>query len=233
MQHASFMTRAAGQYGWVLLGVLGCAASQTTRTEQPSQNAAAPGQVHMHDPPAAQASSATPARSLGALEPVHAVAVADEPPVKQSIEPTQAPAPIRVATQTAPRPYALREGDLVLPVGLIVHSVPKGVSVRIVQEQGGGDVWEILDAHGRRAALLKAESLASGALPQGALLSQTANARSVGQRTDWGAAHVKVVTERFLNENHVFTIERRAEGTAWIWSGLELSGRAAASGSAH
>jgi hypothetical protein len=163
---------------------------------------------------------------------VHAVAVADEPPVKQSIEPAQAPAPIRLATQTASRPYALRDGDLVLPVGLIVHNVPKGVSVRIAQEQGGGDVWEILDARGRRAALLKAESLASGALPRGALLPQTANARSVGQRTDWGAAHVKVVIERFLNENHVFTIERRAEGTGWIWSGLELSSHAAPSGSA-
>jgi hypothetical protein len=226
------MTRAAGQYGWVLLGTLGCAASQTTRTEQPGQNSAAPGQVHMHEPPAALASPTTAPRPLGALEPVQASALADEPAVKQSIEPAHAPAPIRLAPQAAPRPYALRGDALVLPVGLIVHGVPKGVSVRIVQEQGGGDVWEILDARGRRAALLKAESLASGALPQGALLVQTASARSVGERTDWGAAHVKVVTERFLNENHVFTIERRAEGTAWLWSGLELSSPAAASGRA-
>jgi hypothetical protein len=233
MQRASFMTRAAGLYGWVLLGALGCATSQSTRTEQPGQNSAAPGQVHMHEPPAAHASPAASARPLGALEPVHTVAVADDPPVKQSIEPAQTPAPIRLATQTAARPYALRDGNLVLPVGLIVHSVPKGVSVRIVQEQGGGDVWEILDARGRRAALLKAESLTSGALPPGALLPQTASARSVGQRTDWGAAQVKVVTERFLNENHVFTIERRAEGTAWIWSGLELSSHAAGGGSAE
>jgi hypothetical protein len=59
------------------------------------------------------------------------------------------------------------------------------------------------------------------------LLPQTAAARQSGQRTDWGAARVKVVADRFLGENHVYTIERRAEGTAWIWSGLELSANAA------
>jgi hypothetical protein len=213
------------QLGCVLCA-LGCAGSQT-RPEPASQPATTPGQLQMHDP-SALASPAVSARPLGTLEPVRTPAIQQEPPSAQpSAAPVQPPAPIHVDAQAAPRPYALRDTDLVLPTGLIIHRVPKGVSVRVVQEQGGGDVWEVVDAHGRRSALLKAESLASGALSQGALLSQTANARSVAQRSDWGGASVKVVIDRFLNENHLYTIERRAEGTAWIWSGLELSSHAA------
>jgi hypothetical protein len=40
----------------------------------------------------------------------------------------------------------LRDGNLVLPTGLIIHGVPKDVSVRIVQEQSGGDLWEVMEA---------------------------------------------------------------------------------------
>jgi hypothetical protein len=232
MDCASFTTRPSCESSRLLqlgclLCALGCAGSQT-RTEQPSQPATAPGQVQMHDPNAVVSTS-----SLGTLEPVHTPALQPESPKPPSAAAAQATAPIHVAAQTPPRPYALRDGNLVLPTGLIIHRVPKGVSVRVVQEQGGGDVWEVVDARARRIALLKAESLTIGAVPQGALLSQTANARSVGQRSDWGAASVKVVTDRFLNENHLYTIERRAEGTAWIWSGLELSSRPSETGRAE
>jgi hypothetical protein len=113
-----------------------------------------------------------------------------------------------------------------LPSGLIIHGVPKSVSVRTVREQAGGDVWEITDARGRRLALLKAESLGRTVLPSSERLDELASARSVGQRSDWGAPRVDVVSERILNENYLYTIERRTQGTAWIASGLEFSGRA-------
>ena len=171
------------------------------------------------------------ARPLGSLEPVRVTSAPVEPRPRPPVAPrVQVPTPIRVDPIPPPRPYALRDCQLVLPAGLIVHSVPKGVSARIVREQGGGEVWEIVDARGRRLALLRAESLGGAELPPGALLQQTATARGIGPRSDWGAARVKVVSDRFLDENHVYTIERRAEGTAWIWSGLELSSHAAQSG---
>jgi hypothetical protein len=207
------------------LWALGCAGSQPP-IQQPSATAVAePGQLEMRNPDAMPSPVAS-ARPLGTLDLIHAASVQAESPRMQPVEPrVQAPIPIRIDPLPAPRFYALHDSKLVLPAGLIVHRVPKGVVVRIVQEQGGGEVWEIVDARGRRLALLRAESLGRGA--PGALLSQAAAARKSGQRTDWGAARVKVVTDRFLSENHVYTIERRAEGTAWISSGLELSGNAA------
>jgi hypothetical protein len=207
------------------LWALGCAGSQPP-IQQPSETAvAAPGQLQMRNPDAMPSPLAS-ARPLGTLDLVKAAQVQAESPRPHPVElRVQAPIPIRIDPLRAPRSYALHDSKLVLPAGLIVHRVPKGVAVRIVQEQGGGEVWEIVDARGRRLALLRAESLGRGA--PGALLPQTAAARQSGQRTDWGAARVKVVADRFLGENHVYTIERRAEGTAWIWSGLELSANAA------
>jgi hypothetical protein len=97
------------------------------------------------------------------------------------------------------------------------------VAVRSLRAAEGSDLWEIVDARGRRMALLRAEAVRGGSHARGDLLSRSSAARSVAQRSDWGATRVKVLTDRFLGENHIYTIERRAEGTAWIWSGLELS----------
>jgi hypothetical protein len=110
-----------------------------------------------------------------------------------------------------------------LPFGLVIHGVPKSVSVRTVREQAGGDVWEITDARGRRLALLKAESLGRRLVTRSGRLDELASARSVGRRSDWGAPRVNVLSERFLAEDYLYTIERRTEGTAWIASGLDIS----------
>ena len=122
-----------------------------------------------------------------------------------------------------PRTYPVRQGQLALPSGLIIHNVPASVSVRTLREQGGGDVWELTDAQGRRLALLKAESLARTPVSRNERLSELESARSVGTRTDWGAPTVQVVSERILSETYLYTIERRAKGTSWIASGLELA----------
>jgi hypothetical protein len=84
-------------------------------------------------------------------------------------------------------------------------------------------VWEITDVRGQRLALLKEESLHRTLLPRGERLDDLGSAHSIGQRSDWGAARVNVVSERFLNENYLYTIERRTKGTAWIASGLDFS----------
>ena len=179
----------------------------------------------MRHPDEVRASDAATAGPLGELEPVNAAKPLAESGAPQ---PTAAQAavlrPLQVAPGSVPQPYALREGQLILPSGLIIHGVPKSVSARTLREQGGGELWEIVDARGRRLALLKVESLGRMPLPGGAGLNQLSSARSVGPRSDWGAPHVDVVSERFLSESHVYTIERRTKGTAWIASGLDLSG---------
>lgn len=166
---------------------------------------------------------------LGELETVRAPAAQAEsrsPRPAQPSGPAAAPPralpPIRIAAAASPRAYALRDAALVLPGGLIIHNVPKGLGVRTAPAADGGELWEVVDARGRRMALLKAEAIRRGA-SEGTLLSRTTAARSVGERSDWGARRIKVVSDRFLGENHVYTIERRADGTAWIWSGLELA----------
>jgi len=172
-------------------------------------------------------SSAALTRSLGVLEPVNATKPrAEARPPHPRASYARPPRPILVAQDSVPRAYALRDGRLMLPFGLIIHGVPKSVSVRTVREQAGGDVWEITDARGRRLALLKAESFGRTVLPSSERLGELASARSVGQRSDWGAPRVNVVSERILNENYLYTIERRTKGTAWIASGLELSAHA-------
>jgi hypothetical protein len=209
-----------------VMSALGCAASQpATRASNMSQPApvAAPGELPMRRPDDVR-SSAARMRGLGVLEPVHAA----KPRVEaRSSQPTAAgprtPRPIQVAPDSVRERYAVRDGQVLLPSGLIIHGVPKTVSVRSVREQGGGDVWEIVDARGERLALLKAESLSRSLVPRGASLNELAGARSVGPRSDWGAPHVKVVSESVLSENYVYTIERRAKGTEWIASGLEFS----------
>ena len=169
-------------------------------------------------------SSAVPSRPLGVLEPASAAKPLAEP---RAAQPRAAGArtlrPILVASDSVPRAYALRDGRLTLPSGLIIHRVPKSVSVRTLREHAGGELWEIVDARGQRIALLKAQALARTALPNSARLEDLTSARSVGPRSDWGAPHVDVVSERFLSERYVYTIERRAKGTDWIASGLELS----------
>lgn len=170
--------------------------------------------------------SAAKTDELGTLPLVHAGAPRATPKPKHS-QPTAARNkefyPIQVAEDSAPRPYPLRDRQLTLPSGLIIHGVPKSVSVRTVRERAGGDVWEITDARGRRLALLKAESLHRRLWTTTARSDELANARSVGHRTDWGAPRVNVVSERFLSESYVYTIERRTDGTGWIASGLEFS----------
>jgi hypothetical protein len=174
--------------------------------------------------------SATSTRELGVLETVDAATPRSEARAPQpAAAQARAPRPIHVARDSVPRAYATRAGQLTLPSGLVIHGVPSSVSVRVVREQTGGEVWEIMDARGRRLALLRAESLGRIPLPAGQDLGQLASARSVGKRGDWGAPRVDVVSERILSESHVYTIERRTTGTAWIASGLDLSGRDARS----
>ena len=168
--------------------------------------------------------SAAQTRSLGVLAPVRATTPRAESRAPQpSAARPQSPRPIRVAADSVPQRYTVRDGRLLLPSGLIIHGVPKTVAIRSVREQGGGEVWEILDARGGRLALLKEESLSRSLVPRGARLDELGNARSVGTRIDWGAPRVQVVSERIFGENYVYTIERRAKGTSWIAGGLELS----------
>lgn len=216
----------------MLRGCLSCAAACATTSQPESQAAttpeaaplpAAPGQLRMRHPDEVR-SSAIPARPLGVLEPANAAKPLAEP---RTLQPRAAGArrllPLQVASDTAPRAYALRDGRLTLPSGLVIHRVPKSVSVRTVREHAGGELWEIVDARGQRVALLKAQALARTAVPNSARLEDLTSARSVGPRSDWGAPRVDVVSERFLSERYVYTIERRARGTDWIASGLELS----------
>jgi hypothetical protein len=208
-----------------MLCAAACAASQPASrapsTTPPAPPAAAPAELRMRHPDEVR-SSAAPSGQLGVLAPVNAGKPLAEPMPSQPRAASARPLrPIQVAQDSVPRAYLLRDGRLMLPSGLIIHSVPKSVSVRTVREQAGGDVWEIIDARSRRIALLKVEALARAPLPTSERLDEL---RSVGERSDWGAQRVSVISERFLSERYVYTIERLAKGTAWIASGLELSG---------
>jgi hypothetical protein len=208
----------------VALLALACGGAQPER-ERPRAQPAGGGELAMREPGARPAAGA----KLGALEPV---AVREQP--EASAQPTPPPAaphaPIRVAKQPAPQPYPLRERALVMSGGLIVRGVPRGVTARKVAEEGSGDaVVELVDARGRRLALLKELAIARVALPGGPpLLGAAAVSREHAQRDGWGAGEVDVVVDRFGSETHLYTLERRARGTDWIWSGLELSPHGAA-----
>ena len=222
----SYRARSLWIFGCVM-SAAGCATSppapRASNVSQPAPLTAAPGELRMRHPDEIQSSTAR-APTLGVLEQVRATKPrAESDPPRPTAAGPRSPRPILVARDSAPKRYALRDGQLQLPSGLIIHGVPKTVSVRSVREQGGGDVWEIVGARGERLALLKAESLSRSLVPKGASLGELASAPTVGPRSDWGAPRVNVVSERFLTENYVYTIERRTKGTAWIASGLELS----------
>jgi hypothetical protein len=170
---------------------------------------------------------------LGTLKPV---AVPAQP--EQRAEPSANAAaieqgPIRVANEQPPAPYPLRDGALVMPGGLIIHDVPSKVTVRTVHEQGSGDaVLELVDPRGRRIALVKETPLSHVAMPGGApLLGAAAATHDQAKREDWATSPVNVVVDRFSSETHLYVLERRAQGTDWIWSGLELSPRGKGRGS--
>jgi hypothetical protein len=169
---------------------------------------------------AAQPLGAPPVTSrVGALP-------ADGPPRSAATQHEQQPElrPIRIATEPKPRPYPLRDNELVLSSGLIIHRVPKGISVTSAREQRTGDlVWEISDARGRRLALLKERSFRSASASSASVLDETTTLRQKAQRSDWGSNPVRVVVDRFRAEHHIYTLERRESGTAWIWSNLELT----------
>jgi hypothetical protein len=221
-------TRALGALSalCIVLHAFGCAGSEpparTPRSQQSHEELA------MREPAAR-----TPGiDQLGNLEPV-AVAAQPEQRVQPAVNaaPAEQP-PIRIAREHAPRPYPLRNGALVLSGGLIIHDVPRDVAVHSVVEQGSRDpVLELVDPRGRRVALLKETALSSVAMPGGApLLGATAATHSQAKRDDWATSPVQVVVDRFSSETHLYTLERRAAGTDWIWAGLELSPRRAGSG---
>jgi hypothetical protein len=135
---------------------------------------------------------------------------------------------IRLARHPKPQPYPLRAGELVLPSGLVVHRVPKGVSVRAGREQQTADmVWEISDARGRRLALLRERTFRRAAAESGSLLDETATLRLDATRSDWDPNPVRVVVDRIRAEHHIYTLERRVRGTGWIVGNLELTHRRA------
>ncbi len=167
--------------------------------------------------------SPSDAQVLGAFRPV-AAKVAPERAAKPKSDARAAPPPaIRVARGSSARPYALRDRELVLPSGLTVHHVPNGVAIRTVEDEGGGPVWEFIDVHGRRLALLKEQSWRRAAASEAPLLEESATARTQATRGDWAKAPVRVVVDRFRSDKQIYTLERRASGTDWIWSGLEFS----------
>jgi hypothetical protein len=135
------------------------------------------------------------------------------------------PAPIRIAVTREAKRLALRGRDLVLPGGLIIHDLPNGVAAQEVQEQGEGKgVIELIDARGRRLALLKQTRPSQLGLAGGqSLLQATAETHEQAQRSDWGSTPVHVVVDRFRHDARVYVLERRAAGTDWIERGLELS----------
>ncbi len=207
----------------------GCGGSQAS-TRASDQGTYRPGELAMRDPQRRGAGGT----HLGELQPV-AVPARPEPakgPPQRARE--QGPPPIRIATEKGAKAVPLQGRDLVLPDGLIIHDVRKGVTARTVQEQGTGDsVLELLDARGRRLALLKQIRLSRVALRGGPLLDATAETHERGRRRDWGAGGVRVVIDRFRHESRLYTLERRADGTDWIWSGLELSSHPASAGAAR
>lgn len=191
-----------------------------------AQQTQAPPAAPPRDQVAMRAPQAQPANSdpLGTLQPV---AIPTQPEINKeppapAAEPE--PAPIRVAKQPAPEPYALRARDLVLSGGVVIHDVPKSVRVRSVSEAGSeGALLEVVDAHGRRLALIKQTPLTEVALPGGEpLLAQSAASHREAQRDDWDKTPTAVIVDRFRSETHLFTIERRSSGTEWLIGGLEL-----------
>jgi hypothetical protein len=211
-------------------GMLGCAgcllACGGSQAERPPPQPAQRSDQLATRPPQPAGDAGAP--ELGVLQPV-AVPAPPSPPepgaASASSPAPSEPAPIRIAAAPAPEPVALRGRDLVFAGGLIIHGVPASVTVRKVSELGSdAPVLELVDKRGRRLALLKETSLTRVALPGGSpLLEATAAARTEATRDDWDTTPVKVAVDRFQSDTHVYVLERRATGTDWIQSGLEIT----------
>lgn len=181
------------------------------------------GQPAMRSPDRRTSPGAQRLGTLSAVEPNASAGNVAREPAAVAGKPTPEPPPlITVADDARRQDVGLRDGTLSVPGGLLLHRIPKGVAVRTVSEQRTGEqVWEFVDARGRKLALLKAERAGRAALRDDAL-ERTDDARA-RRNARWGKSNVPVVTERFRGETHVYTIDRRATGTEWIWSGLELA----------
>lgn len=192
-----------------------------SESREPEPARAAGSELPMHAP----AANAEEGEQLGVLQPVPVALTAEaraEP--AQPAQPT--PQPLHVASQPSPQPYPLRKGDLVLPSGLVIHNVPAGVSVRRVDEVETKDsIYELVDARGRRIALLKETALSKVAMPGGPPLLEATAASSAQAKRDWNEKAVDVTTDRFQSESHLYTLERRSTDTDWIMGGLELGQR--------
>ena len=160
---------------------------------------------------------------LGALQPVAVSLTAEPTAAPVATTAPSAPSPLRVAKDPPPQPYALRERDLVLPGGLAIHDVPAGVTVRRVDAlETKNSIYELVDARGRRVALIEETALSKVALPGGPPLLQATAASSARAKREWNDKPVDVTTDRFQNDTHLYTLERRSAGTDWIVAGLEL-----------
>src|SRR4051794_5117109 len=106
-----------------LVGVgcaVGCGASQPA-SQTPARGERSSGALSMREPPANAASNQA---QLGTLQPV-AVRQRSEQAAEPSATPSTAQvAPLRIASSPAPVPVALRDRDLALPSGAIIHHVP-------------------------------------------------------------------------------------------------------------
>lgn len=204
----------------LVVSACGTTARQVEPRVATSAVAASPGQLAMRSPDDLQA----PSDRLGTMRrtPVATLDSERAAPVAHRSAPRVAP--IRVADDPRPRRYPLQDDKLVLPSGLVVHRVPKGVSVSAARDRQTGDVvLEIADTRGRRLALLKERSFRRAASASAPVLDETTTVRFDARRDDWGGSPVRVIVERFRAEHHIYTLERRATGTDWISRNLELT----------
>lgn len=212
IRSATLIASFAVAFGW-----LGCAGAGSSSQRGPAASAATSQQQGPE-------SSPTGLDTLGALEQVSVPKVTEPPAKTEADTETKPPGPILIQKDKPPRPYALNGDKLILPTGLTIHRVPKRTVVRIVTERRTGrSIWEIVDKRKRRLALLRAQSWREVVQEEGR--SITKNARSIrlrARREDWGPKPVQIIVDRFTSETHVYTLERRATGTDWIWSGLEI-----------
>jgi hypothetical protein len=209
----------------LLLGCAGAATASRPAGASPDDDTAtakAPGEIEMVEP-SETGQPPSLEQELSELEPI-AVDEADVgPPVHTPRKPViehVAPEPIAVSAQDAKTPVPLSDHALILPGGLTLHRVPADVRV---QAREGREVWDFEGSDGRLLARVHALSFSRAARPSGdSLLDSTRPMRLHVVRTLWGPAPVEVVVDRFSSDTHIYTLERRAKGTDWIWAGLEL-----------
>lgn len=212
-------------YAWLAGGV--CVLLAGCRFGMPSSSAAdrtrRPGELAMRSP--TEAASPASRGSLGGLEAVDVAARGEAAPESRESATSSVPPPLRVNESSGRRAVTLDGQALVLPGGLTLQRVPSGVRVRLRSEQTtGSDLWEVVDARERRLALVKLTSLRRvGVSPTVGILDETRSVQGVARTARWNGKQARIVTDRFQNDTHLYTIERRAEGTDWIRSGLELT----------